>query len=437
MAVLVFGKGGVGKSTLGNYYLGLTESEGFEVGKGTEGVTRNPEIKSNRANTKQFTDTEGFDDKAVSSNDIAEKLGKFMRQNSYEGKPLEKGINAIVLVINGSDKRISGSLRDLLIYSYKALNNPEVINHICVVLSHWPPHYSEKTKNEKKDIFIKGIEEIFADVSKLDNLLTIPFFFVDFYLDCPESISLTKKEMEKFTSWVSKLSKLSVSNFRETGYNEETKREDKKVEVGSYYTKRGNGIFQKYKHYTKITYIPNNGEPERYSVRDSYIDEEKIGTCTPEYRDADIPSERPFDDSSSQGKIKLCKYVQPQKRYCYTFYKGNNSFFDEWENNGCKKKVLIETREFKTKEKSTSWSTTESNWFLGDKKNYYRKTWTEGYWEITNEITKAVSCTESVILPHSTKEEYLGSRRDGPGVAHFVPGVNFITIAGDAMAGNL
>jgi len=245
--VILLGKTGNGKSSLGNFLLDKTF---FKVSSHSESETFESKIGINYYKGIGIIDTPGFNDSQGRDQQHYENIMRFIKNEN---------ITCSLLVFSFQETKLSSDVQEL-IKIYCNIFNFEFFNHVGLVFS----RTFEKKKNklrELKDIKIhdyrqqvKEIIENFFD-RKLDNEL--PCFFVDSDLDDTDDDSLEEKE--KIINWIKRSDKINLDNISIKN-NYKIKYESRETKSDYDYWYEGNYKYTRHNYYERYnkTDINNN-----------------------------------------------------------------------------------------------------------------------------------------------------------------------------------
>lgn len=140
VTVLLTGDKGAGKSSFGNYYLGI---ESFQSSDSMNPVIFKTIPKSNRIGdcTRWVIGTERLDEQSINSVQIQNLAQKV---KAYEPK-----IHAIVVVLNEQDDHLSQGVKDIIKFVYNSFGTKNALNNICVVFTKCYDTRSPKKRNKK------------------------------------------------------------------------------------------------------------------------------------------------------------------------------------------------------------------------------------------------------------------------------------------------
>ena len=195
LKILLLGEIGVGKSSLGNFLLGQGL---FKVNDTQDAITL--VIEKIERNGLTIIDTPGFN----SPRGDIENFKNIM----YYIKSLGE-LNGIIIVMNSRENRISESIQTMLkmicnTFEYRYFNN------ISFVFTRFPSEREESEEIRKnKEEFVMQAKELIKKFYGQDELPgTLPYFFINSYLDEPDYDSLHARE--KILQWVSCLKPLHI-----------------------------------------------------------------------------------------------------------------------------------------------------------------------------------------------------------------------------------
>lgn len=205
VSICIVGNKGVGKSSFGNLYL---KTNAFKANDGTMADTKDTIVKMNEVDgmKRWVIDTEGLDDENSINSVQIQNLAKLMRN-------YERGINAFVIVLNGSHPRFSQGVKDIIKFTYNAFATKEVLNHICIVFTNCDnPRFPNRSQKKKE--YLKCIQNYLSEISSvpIKEIPEIPIYFVDSYAE--EDNSETPENMIQFHGWVCSRTPLETKQFK-------------------------------------------------------------------------------------------------------------------------------------------------------------------------------------------------------------------------------
>lgn len=256
LTVVVIGDTGAGKSSLANLYL---QKMVFKANSGVNPVTTEAKAEENYVDgvIRCVIDTEGLNDgQSINAKQIQNMAIKIRNH--------KKGINGVVIVLNGQYDRFSQGIKDIIKFVYNSFSTKDIFMHLSIVFTRCfsnQPNYPNR--REKRVEYGLAVRRYLSQVSGVDlNLIPeIPIFFVDSY---DHDGAETKENMMQFHSWVASKEPLDTSKFVEAGYKEDRVEETRERHSVGFET-RGRSKFQKFEDQKRFKIIPNNGDPIRYT----------------------------------------------------------------------------------------------------------------------------------------------------------------------------
>ncbi|GAB1222652.1 hypothetical protein ENUP19_0120G0031 [Entamoeba nuttalli] len=190
--LLLIGKTGVGKSSLGNFILERTV---FTVDDSTNSVKKDIAGyfgKYDRSDlfvidTPSLQDTQEFNEKFL--NDIVEYVKK------------QGGINGIILTIGFDEERFSANLHFIINVISDVFSIKDIWKRVCIV---WTKCDKDEVraigKNNKvvKQQFKKDLVEF---ISQTNDDIEIPMYYVDLQPEEYDDIKRSEKEIERIIEW--------------------------------------------------------------------------------------------------------------------------------------------------------------------------------------------------------------------------------------------
>lgn len=259
--VVLLGKTGSGKSSLGNFLLNKIF---FKVSSHTESETFISKIGINHDEGFGIIDTPGFNDSLGRDQQHYENIMRFIK-NKY--------ITSSLLVFNFKETKISSDVQEL-IKIYCNIFNFEFFNHMGLLFSKTFEKKERKLrelKEIKRSEYREQVKEIIENFfnRKLDNEL--PCFFLDSDLDDTDDDSLDEKK--KIIDWIKKSDKISLDNVSIKS-NYKIKYESRETKTDYDYWYSGNYKYRRCNYYERYnkTDINNNiiyGSWNRYDYSTS------------------------------------------------------------------------------------------------------------------------------------------------------------------------
>ncbi|KAK8876414.1 hypothetical protein M9Y10_006620 [Tritrichomonas musculus] len=205
VTIFMVGDAGAGKSSFGNLYL---EADAFEANDSAMPDTKNTVTRSNEVDgmKRWAIEAESLNDGNSINSIQIQNLAKLMMN-------YERGVNAIVIVLNGRCPRFSQGVKDIIKFSYNAFDTKEVLNHMCIVFTNCE-NTDFLNRNQKKIEYLKCIQNYLSEISSfpVEEIPEIPMFFVDCYPK--ESNTETPENMTQFHQWVCSRTPLGTKQFK-------------------------------------------------------------------------------------------------------------------------------------------------------------------------------------------------------------------------------
>lgn len=265
-------------------------------------------------------DTEGLNDGESINSIQIQNLAKLMRN-------YERGVNAIVVVLNGQYDRFSQGVKDIIKFTYNAFSDKKAMNNMCIVFTRCldPKRPNRQTK---RTMYMSKVRSYLSEISgvPLSDVPEIPVFFVDCYPE--EGDKDTPSNMVQFHGWVCSRKPLSTKEFKEAGYRED-RVEETRTRISKGMRKEGHITYEMFEDQKRTKIIPNNREPPRFTdwvVVKKY--EEPIKSETVEKR-------KDFDlgfKFSSDGKVRYKVTVDQERKITKDLKTGKIIKTTDWHN---------------------------------------------------------------------------------------------------------
>jgi hypothetical protein len=186
---------------------------------GPDPVTLRPIVKWALVDglTRNVIDTEGHaDGNSVSSEQIT-KLALYLRE-------WPKGVNGVCVILNGQCDRFSQGIKDIFQWAYDTFAVKEVLDHICIVFTHWYDWIPPPNREKKCMAYRARVQQFLGQISGVATVPVIPMFFVDSLSDTSAE---TRENVVQFHSWLVSRRPLSTVDVHEAPLRDEI--EDEKV----------------------------------------------------------------------------------------------------------------------------------------------------------------------------------------------------------------
>ena len=191
----LIGDTGAGKSSLGNL---IVEKSVFKASSSVDPVTTEARAEENTVNgvVRCVIDTEGLNDGQQVSSIQIQNMAKTLRKH-------KKGVNAIVLILNGQYDRFSQGVKDIIKFAYNSFSTKDALKHIAIVFTRCfanQPNYPNR--EEKRNSYGLAVRRYLSQISgvPLDLVPIVPIFFVDSY---DPNGAETKENMMQLNGWAS------------------------------------------------------------------------------------------------------------------------------------------------------------------------------------------------------------------------------------------
>ena len=228
-AIVLLGKTGNGKSTLGNFLLNENQ---FKISGNLESETVDSLMGVNYKEDFCVIDTPGLNDSKGRDQIHYENIIKYIR---------DKYITSFLLVFNFQDTRLSSDLQEL-IKIYCNIFNFNIFNHMGLVFTKAFAKNEEILNSlisKKKNIFVKDVKNIIENFFNRSLKNDLPCFFVD--ADLEEIDDYSSEEREKIIKWAKNSSEADVNHLR---IKENLRIKDKRRETRSEYSTSYSGVYK-------------------------------------------------------------------------------------------------------------------------------------------------------------------------------------------------
>lgn len=249
VTVMFIGDTGSGKSSMGNMFLGKNV---FEVSDNPNPCTFIPKCYREVVNGRgrKVIDTEGFNDGHHVSEDQIHRLAEML-------KNCDEGINAVGVVIQGTECRFTKGVRDVIKFIYDAFGS-QVLSHLCIIFTFCSATYPDR-KQTNID-YKKTMSDYLAEISGLHDIPSVPIFYVNCAKPDQEFV---KSEMTLFYGWASMNKQMRSHDFEEAqlGYRVEEE-EDIGHSLGMF--DDGDNTIEKFVDRKRMKLISNDGTQIHY-----------------------------------------------------------------------------------------------------------------------------------------------------------------------------
>jgi GTPase Era involved in 16S rRNA processing len=228
-AIVLLGKTGNGKSTLGNFLLNDNQ---FKISGNLESETVDSLMGVNYKEDFCVIDTPGLNDSKGRDQIHYENIIKYIR---------DKYITSFLLVFNFQDTRLSSDLQEL-IKIYCNIFNFNIFNHMGLVFTKAFAKNEEILNSlisKKKNIFVNDVKNIIENFFNRSLNNDMPCFFVD--ADLEEIDDYSSEEREKIIKWAKNSSEADVNHLR---IKENLRIKDKRRETRSEYSTSYSGVYK-------------------------------------------------------------------------------------------------------------------------------------------------------------------------------------------------
>ena len=334
ITILLLGETGNGKSQLGNFL--LMNPIAFLVSNDPDSCTNDIQESYGRNNKLFVIDTPGFEDTYGNDQKNIDKIVEHIRK---------KNLNAIIILFNFHQPRLSLHLKEILINIFKIFPQKNFFEHVGFVFSKSYSYYLKENIDEKlekinfinKDVInflLKAKNEI-PEINIISNK-KFPIFFIDSNLKNNDFNS--KEEANRLIAWASSLNSLKNSEIKNVTLKIKKRiPEYRNIKLDSHFDKNIEYIkyskqmrykeykyfsnrytftpWQEIKQYEEKIVHPREKINETYTKKTEFENKRKVGNY--EYYDLVIYKSKKeyFNDGSVENGPWIKESVQKKKNY--------------------------------------------------------------------------------------------------------------------------